>query len=772
MLAALYNTFALPDFARSIIWDSAHYVLSGKLLSTWLSDLSQGHYVNPHDCEMGYSLLLDGMIMPSFAALLVKIGSFFQSNASTVASINLESTYKSVLVGQCLLAGLNSLLIFRISRRLGFSRLLSSFGGIAWGLYPGQVIGASRFMSEPLAATMSLILVLLLSSLLPRGTQVGPQALTVKDLLKAFAAGMSLVILTHTKAAMAPVALLIIAFTFINLRPRRRALTLVAVFATGAFIVITPWLMFTQATMQHRTLLPERMPGFNTAIGLDRDVDGWAPYPKTEYVNLVEHDKPIITIANAFKGNPIELGALFARKVERLFRNGWNDFFYTSLGLGKPAQILIHQLLLIGGALGAVYLLVMERILRTNIRQLSGTDLIKVSALLIVASSFVFVLFEAQSRYAFPAMAWVMILTIIGLDHLEHTWHSKALGASCVLAMLFVVINRIELAPLFVKPLGNIENATIAVNLALSLTFAVWLTACCRAAEAKRIGGKLLAGGNFTWLILAIAFLASFSFLHLKEQYALPPEWYCQLMAGQTIERRFKIPPILAKKFKQDGDWAAILIDGNSEIQNSTIELNGKKVAGRPELLIPAVDKEVKEPSESAVVYEAARAAAVPLSKLRQWRFVRVPLTAINFDSAQGENTITLTAGLSAAGKAESTFVFGQYRLKAQEKQQMTPALWGFSLGKWSTDGDMRVTDKAIIRVAKDSQCKQSGRMAKASNFSDNQDLSPSAGDQRGEYRLYLVLGKKAPLASKSTTNSEVSPELNMQFKKSLKIIL
>jgi hypothetical protein len=72
-----------------------------------------------------------------------------------------------------------------------------------------------------------------------------------------------------------------------------------------------------------------------------------------------------------------------------------------------------------------------------------------------VASSLIFVIFEAQSRYAFPAMAWVMVLTIIGLDHLEHTWHSRALGASCVLAMLFVVINRIELAPLLVKPSGQ-----------------------------------------------------------------------------------------------------------------------------------------------------------------------------------------------------------------------------------------------------------------------------------------------------------------------------
>lgn len=763
VLAALYNTFELPDYTRSIIWDSAHYVLSGQLLSAWLNDLSHGHYIDPHECEMGYSLLLDGMIMPSLAAFLVRIGSLF-STAPNIA-------YTSVLIGQCLLSGLNALLIFRVSRRLGFSRLLSSAGGLAWGLYPGQVISASRFMSEPLSATMSLIFVLLLSSLLPRGKS-SDAALTVKDLLLALAAGMTLVILTHTKAAMVPVAVFILALTLLNLRPWRRAMTIVAVFATGAFITVTPWLMFTQATMHHKTLLPERMPGFNIAVGLDLAVDGWAPYPKSEYVNLVEHDKPIITIANAFKSNPTELSALFARKIERLFRSSWNDFYYTSLGLAKPAQILVHQLLLLGGGLGAVYLLVMERILRTNIRQLSGNDLIKISALLLVASHLIFVFFEAQSRYGFPAMAWVMVLTIIGLDHLEHTWHSRALGASCVLAMLFVVINRIELAPLLVQPLGSIEAATMAVNVALSLSFAVWLTACCRAAEAKRVGGKLLASDYFSRIVLVLASVLSFAFLQLKEQYALPPEWYCQLAQGQTIERRFKIPQRLATNYCKNGDrnWAVIAVDGNAALANSSIKLNGVPIEGQPELLIAAVDKEVIEPSESAIVYEAAKATGAPFDKLRQWRFVRVPLSAINLIDSDGLNTLSLQVN-----EKEGALIFGQYRLKAQAKQQMTPALWGFSLGKWSTDGDMRVTDKTIVKVAQESQCKPSEQKggSKRSQFKDNQDLSPAAGQQSGEYRLYLILGTR-PLdtGEKPKLNPAVKPELNMQFKKSHKIIL
>jgi len=273
-----------------------------------------------------------------------------------------------------------------------------------------------------------------------------------------------------------------------------------------------------------------------------------------------------------------------------------------------------------------------------------------------------------------------------------------------------------------------------------------------------------------------VAFLISFTFLHLKEQYALPPEWYCQLAPGQTIERRLKIPqPIarsIASRLPQKQNWAAVLIDGNDEIAKSTVKINGIQIEEKPELLIPTVDKEVEEPSESAIVYEAARAAGVPLSKLRQWRFVRVPLSAINLNNADNAfNTISLTAG----DNAEGSLVFGQYRLKAQEKQQMTPALWGFSLGKWSTDGDMRVTDKSIRRIVQQPQCKppekQDSNIQNTSQFKDSQDLSPAAGEQSGEYRLYLVLGKK-PATDEQKVSPDVKPELNMQFKKSLKIIL
>jgi hypothetical protein len=58
---------------------------------------------------------------------------------------------------------------------------------------------------------------------------------------------------------------------------------------------------------------------------------------------------------------------------------------------------------------------------------------------------------------------------------------------------------------------------------------------------------QTLPGGYFSYIILTVAFLISFAFFHLKEQYALPLEWYCQLGPGQTIERRFKIPQPIAQ---------------------------------------------------------------------------------------------------------------------------------------------------------------------------------------------------------------------------------
>ena len=52
VIASLFNTFSQADYGRCMVWDSAHYAVSGKLLLDWLKQLAAGHYQNPHDMDL------------------------------------------------------------------------------------------------------------------------------------------------------------------------------------------------------------------------------------------------------------------------------------------------------------------------------------------------------------------------------------------------------------------------------------------------------------------------------------------------------------------------------------------------------------------------------------------------------------------------------------------------------------------------------------------------------------------------------------------------
>lgn len=737
-LAALYNTFHIDDIGRCMIWDSAHYIVSAKLLTAWLTDMSAGVYHDPRQSEIGYALLLDGLVLPSIAALWIKLGSLF--NATSVVSL---------LVGECVVVGFNSLLVFQVSKRLGFSRNLSTVGGLLWGLYPGQITAASRFMTEPLTVTASLLMVLLLSRLLPRGN-ADTRAISIKEIFTAIAAGMTIILFAHLKSALLPAGACVLLLTLINLRPLKRAITLIGIMAASAFLMQTPWLLYSQATMHHHTFVPDRMASYNLAVGLYDNLDGWATYPVPEELETQTKQRPLKTLTNAVKESPLKFSSLLARKVERLLKNNWNDFNAESLGFSRPAQNLFHQLLLLGAGLGAVFLLVMERVLLKDMRRLTGADLIKLSALLMVAGHSVFILFEAQARYAFSAMPFMVLLTLVGLDHLKHTWHSRAVSASCIVAGMLVVINHVEIAPLLVKAAGSIETATNILNMVLALGFSIWLTACCEAAEAKRVGGQnwtgLTRGGLTTvsWALLALAIAGSAAFLLIKERFAPPQEWVCHLSPGQSIVRTFKLPPKVAAEWKaMPNCWAMIAIDGTERVENATIELNGHVLEQKPEPLFLEIEKETHGwRSESVLLHETARAAGIKVANLKQWRFVRIPFENINWQE-NGENVLTLTAG------KEGAEIFGQYN-----QLERPPALWGFSFAKWTFDGDMRVVYKNEKRGFFNSQCllnpddggtasgAKSGRDV-TSDHHDKKDLSPSAGLQTGDYHFYLVIGHR-----------------------------
>lgn len=724
---SLFNTFSVPDFDRCIVWDSAHYALSGKLLLDWLIELSKGHYQNPHDLEMGYSLLLDGLPMPTLAAALLFLSRLFSWKHTA-----------ALLCTQSIISGLSGLLIYLLGRKLGLTRKFCIGGALAWAVYPGQVVNAARFMTEPPTAFLLLLTVYLLASLLPRNARTGPSASpeTRQSYWIVFICGITMAVMAHVKTVLTPLSMALVALTLLNIRPLKKTATVAALLAGGGFIALLPWLTFTQVTLHHRTMLPDRQSGYNMSMGVDTDYDGWATFPAGSRLEMCREDNAQRTLAAAIKDRGPALAALFARKVERLWKNSWNDFYAQSLGLRRPAQNSLHQLLLLCATLGAVYLLVTEKLLSERVAALSAAHLIKLSALLIVAFHLIYVPFEAQSRYAFPTTPWLLLLAMIGLDHLKNTWNSK-LAIICVsFTVLILLVERLDLAPLLMRmpPLASIEAATTAVNFIAALAFSLWLSFCFQAAELKRLGECSRRRAAFVGLA---SLLVCCGFLALKERNLAGQQWHTQLRCGETIERRIKLPARLAavwsERFASAKEnkkaWAAVIIDGEN-LENSEIKLNGKSL-GQPESLIKLADGESQEPSESIIFSQTAKACGRTDKQMRQWLIAAVDPQDLNL-SGEAQNKLECTVGNPA-------IVFGQY--PSPNRRLMLPDLWGFSFGQSTMTNDLRPINTTTLAAAEDAL--SSGPHGKTT--ASQPDLSSAAGLQTGQYRLHLVLGWNHP---------------------------
>lgn len=713
-----------------MVWDSAHYALSGRLLLDWLTELCHGHFQNPHDMELGYSILLDGLPMPLFACALTALAGLCRWNVTAV-----------LLSGQSIISGLSGLMLYLLARKIGLSRRFSLGGAMAWAFYPGQIVNAGRFMTEPPAAFLLLAFVYLLSLLLPRrqtstdqdeqndqNDQNAPSDSSIADspashlfslrsASTAFAAGLVLTVLVHVKTVFVPLAAALIALTLINIRPLKKALIHGIIMGAAAFIALVPWLAFTQITLHHRTMLPDRQSGYNLAMGVDTDYGGWATFPASPRLESCRDDAPMRTFIAACKDRPQKIACLTALKLERLFKNCWNDFYADALGLKRPAQTSLHGFLMLGAMLGLIYLLAAEKILNENVRRLTSSLFIKVAAPLVISFHLIYLPFEAQARYAFPTTPWLLLLFLIGLDHLRHTWHSRLAIFCACFTTLILLGERLDLAPLLVDKLGSIETATLTLELLFALTVALWLGACFQAARLKMGAAKTMGP---TALVVGLSSLIIGGWYVLRSQVPMPYVWNIMLKSGETIERTVSIPDNAAKawaeRFSRGEGWAAIVVDGDENLSLAELKLNGKQLPALKSLIEEA-DKECKEPSESVIFKETARACGIKGATMRQWRISPVDPAYINFT---GSNTIACKA-------AAPTMILGQYHQGKGRQILNLPDLWNFSFGQSTITGDIRPINCTMLAAAEITPTKQ--------------DLSPAPGLQTGHYRMHLLLG-------------------------------
>jgi 4-amino-4-deoxy-L-arabinose transferase-like glycosyltransferase len=723
-LLSVYFTFVINDFNRGLVWDSAHYVLSSQSLLKWLSDCLHHHYVSPATIDLGPSVMVDGPVLPAFGAALIGLGQIVHLPAE-----------QSILMGQSMVCGLNSLLLYFLALRL-VERKLALAGALIFGLNPASIVSASQFLTEQLTATTLLSLTLALSLALPRGKLDNPYPPNILQYAAWVVSGGLALLVLHLKTALFPTVALILFLAMISRSgPIKRKTKIVSALALGFFVCLIPWLIFSKLASGRISLAPNRVPSINLAVGMDLESDAWGVAPPTESVLPIIFDKPSAIAASLWLANPVGMTSLFLRKVERLFAYSWNDFGWPVLGLTVYWQCLVQRLLLAGAMLGTIYLLLLEKLLKNTLSSLNNKNFLKVAILLMVAGHFIFVPFETQPRYGYSALPYLVVLTLIAFEQLLRAKVFPYLYA--IGSVTLILLASTDISGTLVALTGSIETALVLKDLIVALCFGLTLTAAYYLAAHPGLRGKIV--------VTLCCTLMAFALLVFKRQHLPPPEWSCTLPAGTKAERQIVLPLALARQWILNDQtmqtWEAALIDGDDNLQDAVVTINGQPAQGFP---IPLLDVELAYPFQSTIKELAKMAAATrgqEPGRLRQWRIVQLPRGTVNYG---GPNILTVEAA-----QQKDLKIYGQYRCHGPlDKRLWLPSMYGFSALRLSILGDSRTTDSLRRRAA------QSRSLY---NGLDSADLSPDQpGLQNGDYRIYLILGCSGP---SSTSAHKLLPQ-------------
>ena len=744
-LLSIYFTFVTNDFNRGLVWDSAHYVLSSQLLLDWLSACLHQHYVSPATNNLGPSVMVDGPVLPALGATLIALGQLFHQSAEI-----------SILIGQSLLCGLNSLLLFTLAQRI-VDRNVALAGALTLGLHPATIISASQFLTEQLTVTALLALTLAVSLALPRGRLRGQKTNSSLHYLFFGLSGALAALVLHLKTALFPTVAIILLLALASQRESAchkfagRGKIVLAM-AAGFFITIAPWLVFSKLASGRITLAPNRVPSINLAVGLDLESDAWGVAPPTQSVMPIIFDKPSAIGASLFLARPLGISSLLLRKIERLFVYSWNDFCWPFFGLNIYWQCLFQRLILAAAVLGFIYVIANEKLLNKDFNDLNNIQFVKIMILLMVAGHFIFVPFETQPRYGYSVLPFLICLGLIAAQ--KQLRQKKFPGTYASLSLLLILLAGSDInGPLFAVT-GNIESTEVVRNMILATLAGICLvTGLTEALESLRFQY------NRQLVITALGAVIAFCFLTARDYNFVPPEWSTSLPPGLRAEREIVIPADLARRwqtnFQNKDSWAAVLIDGDENLSDSQIAVNGLPLAGS---VRPLIEFEQDYPFQSTIrelVKVAAKTRAQTPESLRQWRMIALPATALKLDGSA--NVLSVTPG------AKTITLYGQYRGHGKgDEKLLIPSLYGFSALRLSILGDGRTIDRLKKRTAQ-SSCRFSAQYSA--------DLSPDkSGEQSGDYRIYLIMAVPAPACDEgqnqatATTSAASQPTFKNHF--------
>lgn len=707
LLGVYYNFVARPNNV-TLVFDSAHYYHSASLLKELLvsypGSLTNATLLN----ELFAYISVDGPVLPFIGAVAL----FLFPHTSGVGD-----NWQALVVVQAIMHAFSACLVYLLVQKLTRSWGWGLVAACGFATYFAAMLAIGRFLTETFTATLLLLLTCFLFRSLEKMRQSAKQSIG-HSLFAGFLIGTLVLI----KTALVP-ALAVAEFTcFLSLPFWKQKCRWLLCLLVGLALPLIIWLAISTSVFHHGALFPERSAGLNVAAGVDLESDGWSTIPLTPFFELNYSEKPLPILYGVWQDHKAEFCGLMMRKLARLYAIPWNDFHRIVFGIGIEEQILFQRSLLLLACSG-MFLFIVNRSGQNLAAIGQQESLIACLSIIFVLGHLIFLPFEAAPRYCYPATPFMFILAVSFLAALwKNGLFPKKRIALCLAALLFLVSGSVAPEPclmLFGMTFKEAASTVFALRLVIAPVFLGVLAAFIASFEKTKQAKQALVLLSVLWL-LALAGIAFLQYWSSVKAY----EWQCGIDKSESVERVCALP-----SFKNDSlYWAAVLIDGDENIVEAEFKLNGQVLSNKPVPVWSIHNNYRYHQTLRHVIKTEAEAENVTLSRLRQWRLIKVPLTLIK----PGEKN-SLTVSVKGNNPA---VIYGDY-LDVSEELIRLPALHTISVPRCQNtvpSFDCRIKDPVLLSLA-GSSCR-----ASMNGLVSPADLSPSFGVQSGNYRLLLLV--------------------------------
>lgn len=678
-------------------------------------------------------LIIDGPVYPGYLALVQWLIGIDPKNPifdGQTVQITLCNAFIDSLV---------CVLVYYMGR-LSFNRNVGAIAAILFAFYPAAIINTQHCYSEPFSYFLLSVWTAIVLFILIRRKR-NP----IIDALAWMGIGLSAGMLMLSKPAFVilPPAIAVelitlsLAGSFVHaktsadrtksiLASLRRFALRACLIAIGAAIVLTPWMFFNKSVSGEYSIFVNRVPSFNIFHGNQLKTDGWRCYP---YYGTFPGDTKLVvaSLLEDAKKQPLAFIGLEFKKIARLWSGVWNEYHYRLFGFPIELQSLFHQILLLLATIGLPLTLIGTKHITLS-RRFSASVVLGT----VVLFHFVYIPFEAISRYAITAVPSIILLSAFLIDFcIRNKDYRKPLAMSIALAAIaFAIIAQSGLIANFIAgflPQDQLANAPWLASVAAAIMFIAIFLSIRRL--YKRIdsssSNKLLiipsAGLTLAFLVTCFYTIQSFDW----------KEWGCQIRNGNLVAKQnIQIP---ANAHFDDGSSTFVLVDLDSDILGAPVSatVNGVKLAERPQPLAQL------QPNNKDILQCLAiqgEGMSRDLRTFRNWWVIPCPNSLLK---AGQENTVVISPEMADA----TITVYGDYPVA----KSFLPSLRSFSYTKGFTTFDHRdprvFEEQSILgAITKSSISEPDGTTeVNGQKIVEPNDLSPSPGKQTGEFRIRLL---------------------------------